>query len=220
MADVAGAILKGYDRWERKPADFYATPHETTQSIIDALGLPKDWFILDPGCGDGKLLRVFTANGYDTTLGTDLRHTGYGAGGVDFLTAKFVGPQPDAIVMNPPFSLATEFIERALEMRPKVIAVLLKADFWNAQDRLSLGRTARFTHEYPLTWRPAFLEKERGKSPLMNCTWFVWRRDASGFFWRQLERPTAVPKIEGLGLTVAMANLAAALDDLSETLAG
>ena len=34
--------------------------------------------------------------------------------------------------------------------------------------------------ELNLTWRPAFLEKERGKSPLMDCMWVVWVRGHEG----------------------------------------
>jgi hypothetical protein len=213
LQGIAGAVMDGYAKWERKPHDLYPTPEETTQAIINALGLPKDVKVFDPGCGDGKLLRVWTANGYFKTFGSDIRKTGYGTGGVDFLRTEFIGEQPDVICMNPPFSLATEFIEKALAMAP-IVAVLLKADFWNAQDRIALGNRYRPTHEYPLTWRPKFLESERGKNPLMNCTWFVWRRDAKGFFWRQLVRPTEYPVLEYRGTLVAMADLEAALEDL------
>lgn len=230
MADVAGAIQKSFATWDRKPHDFYATPEETTQAVIDALRLPKTALICDPACGDGKLLRIFTANGYENTVGSDIRHTGYGHGGLDYL-----GPSEDpnegslgqlaeyglidAIVMNPPFSLATEFLEKALQQAP-IVACLLKADFWNAQDRLPLGGSMPPTHHFPLTWRPVFLKKERGNNPLMNCTWFVWRRDANGrTFWRQLTKPQEFPVLTYRGLGPAMADLGAALDDLSESLA-
>lgn len=217
MADVAGAIRKGYAAWERKPSDFYATPEETTQAIIDALQLPKDARVCDPCCGDGKLLRIFTANGYENTGGCDLRHTGYGRGGVDYLATTFEKPWPDAIVMNPPFSLATEFIEKALIEAP-IVAALLKADFWNAQDRGNLARAHPPTAHHPLTWRPKFLEKERGSNPLMNCTWFVWRREARGTYWRQIDKPKQYPILTYRGLGPAMADLGAALDNLTEAL--
>lgn len=215
---IAGAIVDGYAKWERKPHDFYSTPEETTQAIIDALQLPKSAKIFDPCCGDGKLLRIFTANGYHRTEGCDIRHTGYGHGGVDYLPTEFIGEKPDVICMNPPFSLATEFIEKALKEAP-IVAVLLKADFFNAQDRLALGGSTPPTHQYPLTWRPKFLEQERGKNPLMNCTWFVWRKDARGVFWRQLVRPKDYPVLTYRGVSPALADLGAAFDDLSDTLA-
>jgi predicted Rdx family selenoprotein len=218
---IAGAIVEGLSRWERKPHDLYPTPEDATQAIIDALRLPKDALIYDPGCGDGKLLRVFTANGYMNTVGSDLRHTGYGRGGWDYLSPDQTilwERKPDAIIMNPPFSRALEFIEKALTQAP-VVATLLKADFFNAQDRTTLGRAQPPTHHYPLTWRPIFLAKERGKNPLMNCTWFVWRRDMSGkIFWRQLDKPTEYPVLEYRGISVVSAELGDAFDMLSEAM--
>lgn len=226
---IAGAIIEGYARWERKPADVYPTPEDATQAIIDALRLPKDALIADPGCGDGKLLRVFTANGYHNTVGADIRHTGYGHGGMDYF-GKAGGPLEgslgwlaefgliDAIVMNPPFSMALEFIEKALTQAP-IVAVLLKADFWNTQDRSQLGRTTPPTHHYPLTWRPVFLKKERGNNPLMNCTWYVWKRGEKALFWRQLMRPAEFPVLEYRGISPALADMGAALDDLTEAFA-
>jgi hypothetical protein len=217
MANLAGAIHKGYETWERKAHDLYPTPEDVTQALIDALRLPKTASILDPCCGDGKLLRVFTANGYHKTRGCDIRYTGYGWQGRDYLAKNFETMGSDAIVMNPPFSLATEFIEKALTEAP-IVAVLLKADFWNTQDRHQLGRTQPPTHMYPLTWRPAFLKKERGNNPLMNCSWFVWRKDAKALYWRQLTRPRDVPLLGYRGISPALADLGAALDDLTSVI--
>ncbi len=212
---IAGAVIDGYAKWDRKPADVYPTPEETTQAIIDALRLPKDTEIFDPACGDGKLLRVFTANGYEFVSGLDIRHTGYGLGGFDYLKTKcWGGERPLAIVMNPPFSLAGEFIAKALDEAP-IVACLLKADFWCAQDRGHLGRTNPPTHHYPLTWRPKFLKKERGDNPLMNCAWYVWKRDTKSVFWRQLDRPKQFPVLTFRGINPSLADLGAAFDDLS-----
>ena len=58
--------------------------------------------------------------------------------------------------------------------------MLLKAQYWNTKNRKALVRETKPYMELNLTWRPAFLEEERGKSPLMDCMWVVWKRGHTG----------------------------------------
>lgn len=182
---MAKAIVDSYKKWDRKPADLYPTPVDGTESLIPVLKAMKRpdgspiKTIWEPACGDGRLARVLEWHGF-TVIATDLReYPGYGHGGLDFLLSS---PQDkwgevveiDAIVTNPPFSLAEEFIRRAHMFTPNV-AMLLKQTFWNVGGR---SRGLWFDHmpdlELKLTWRLAFLASERGNSPLMDCMWNVW----------------------------------------------
>lgn len=156
--------------WERKPADFYATPAAATQGLLDTNPPPKG-LVCEPACGDGEIARVLEANGYEVDA-SDIRHTGYGIGGKDFFNKRSKG---GAYFTNPPFSMAPEFIHHALvTLECEYLALLLKSNFWHTKGRLELKRKLPPTGEHAITWRLAFLEKERGKSPLMDCTWFVW----------------------------------------------
>src|SRR3546814_632303 len=123
---IADAIITSYKKWERKPADLYPTPVDGTESLIPALkamkrpdGLPVKR-IWEPACGDGRLARVREWHGFEV-IATDLReYPGYGVGGLDFLDEHPMTKwgwdigEIDAIVTNPPFSLAEEFIRRSL----------------------------------------------------------------------------------------------------------
>lgn len=183
---MAGAIAAAMAKWARKPADLYPTPVDCTYSLLPHIAdlLPPDALVLEPACADGQMVRPLREFGY-RVIGTDLRPdvTG-GTGGIDFLAGE--GPDPefgdhafDAVITNPPFKAADAFIRRALEIAP-VAVMLLKAQYWNTANRKGLFRDTKPYMELNLTWRPAFLEAERGKSPLMDCMWVVWKRGHTG----------------------------------------
>ena len=116
MTMVAGVGMHSHaDRGH----DFYATPPEAVHSLI---AIERKWFpdcrvIWEPACGDGAISKVLESYHYDV-VSTDLVDRGYGEGGRDFLTcASLVN---SAIITNPPFKLAREFIDTALEHAPYV----------------------------------------------------------------------------------------------------
>lgn len=121
-------------------------------------------------------------------IGTDI------SGGVDYLTAE-TPENVDFIITNPPFSLAQEFIEKSLE-RGIPFAFLLKSQFWHAKKRYALFYAHPPTYVLPLTWRPDFLFKTRGKgSPLMDVMWVVWIPGKTHTLYRPLAKPETT--IEG-----------------------
>lgn len=185
---IASAITKSYKLWKRKPADLYPTPVEATESIIDVIkamrrpdGKPIKT-IWEPACGDGRIARVLEHHGF-TVISTDLReYPGWGYGGINFITEHpeekwgWELPEIDLILTNPPFVNAEAFIRRALELCPNVM-LLLKQTYWNTKGRIALWEELTPSMELKLTWRLAFLRKERGGSPLMDCMWAVWHHD-------------------------------------------
>lgn len=180
---IAGAIAASMAKWARKPADLYPTPPDCTYSLLPHLEqfLPVGSHVLEPACADGQMSKALEEFGY-VVDSTDLRpDVKYGTGGVDFLAddTYIADDYYDAIITNPPFNAAEQFIRRALQYAP-VVAMLLKAQFWNTKNRKKLFRETRPALELNLTWRPAFLEAERGKSPLMDCMWVVWVRGHEG----------------------------------------
>lgn len=183
MGTMADAITSSLAKWERKPADFYPTPVDGTNSLVPVLQALDVHRVWEPACGDGRLSRVLDWHGFDV-ISTDLReHSGFGYGGLDFLTDTpaskwgWLTGDVDAIVTNPPFALAEPFIRRARSLAPTVV-MLLKATYWNTQGRIALFDEHKPAYEFKLTWRLPFLEKERGKSPLMDCIWVVWNDEA------------------------------------------
>lgn len=222
---MAGAIQASYRAWERKPSDFYPTPYDVTQSLMPIVKemVSDGGKIWEPCSGNMDMTRVLEWHGYEVTS-TDIRETGQGISGFDFLNddpqEKWGWiPDPEMIVMNPPFSLAAEFIERALSYTPNV-ACLVKIDYWNAISRLPLFERRRPTFFLPLTWRPAFLRKERGNSPLMNCAWVVWTEvnDLGDICVFEPMRKLTYPGYQSDGIRTGFAKLMQEIDALTEVI--
>lgn len=87
----------------RKASDFYPTPPEATVALLKFLSLPAQAHIWEPACGEGHMVDVMEAMGYEVT-GTDIQ------AGDDFLTIPLMGC--DWIITNPPFRLAEQFIRQ------------------------------------------------------------------------------------------------------------
>ena len=163
---LASRIVGGNSAFGRNKSDFYPTPPEATQALLDFLHIPTSMRIWEPACGEGHMVEVMERNGFDV-IGTDIQS------GTDFLTEEM----PDGvgwIITNPPFSLAEDFIKKC-SSHDVPFALLLKSQYWHAARRLSLFLDHPPMYVLPLTWRPDFTFKTRGKgSPLMDVIWCVW----------------------------------------------
>lgn len=115
----------------RMERDFYPTPPDVTQALINYLKIPQGKLIWECACGDGDMVEVFQQNGYKC-IGTDIKD------GYDFLTHSV---DCDWIITNPPFNLSEQFIKRAVELK-KPFAFLLKSQYWHSKRRLKLFEIA------------------------------------------------------------------------------
>ena len=163
----------------RKASDFYPTPPEATVALLKFLSLPAQAHIWEPACGEGHMVDVMEAMGYEVT-GTDIQ------AGDDFLTIPLMGC--DWIITNPPFRLAEQFIRQCAKHK-KPFALLLKVQFWNAAKRYKLFREITPTRVLPLTWRPDFTGKGQA---MMDMAWCVWDLAPRGTtYFLPLEKPNA-----------------------------
>ena len=179
---LASRINGGNTAYQRSETDFYPTPPDVTFALLDFLAIAKTTKIWEPACGAGDMARAIKDRGYDV-IGTDISE------GADFLTTE--PPEGTGmIITNPPFSKSEEFIKRAVELQIP-FAFLLKSQYWHAGRRYELFSGNAPTYVLPLTWRPDFLFKQRGKgSPLMDVMWCVWLRlPGSGTTYWPLKRP-------------------------------
>jgi hypothetical protein len=149
----------------RHPDGFYKTPETATLALISAIGPYLDAEIHEPACGDGAIARVLTRHGY-RVVATDLIDRGYGYR-ADFFKK---GPASPIVITNPPFHLADRFIAESVP-NVRLVALLLKSDYWHARSRIALHAAFPPRQELILTWR---LDWTGQKRPTMNCTWFVW----------------------------------------------
>ena len=177
----AAAIIGSGPKARRHALDFYATPPEATEALLQNVAL--DGRVWEPACGDGAMARVIEAHGYQV-VGTDIEPRGYGMA-LDFLRARSL--LGDSIVTNPPFSRAYAFAEHALRLKPRLVALLLKSQFWHAVSRLGMFTRWPPAEILALTWRPDF--DGRG-APTMDLIWTVWRDGCRGpTIYRPVPKP-------------------------------
>lgn len=148
----------------RRKNDFYPTPKEATQALIDFLELEKTVTIWEPAAGKYDIVHVLEDNGYKDIIATDI------ITGTDFLNNDIQLNPGDWIITNPPFSLSSEFIKTAFNKKCN-FAFLLKAQYWNSKKRYTLFYETKPAYVLPLTWRPDFTGQ---KNSLMDCIWCVW----------------------------------------------
>jgi hypothetical protein len=157
---------------KRLKHDAYQTPDWVVEQLCEVERLPSQ--IWEPCAGEGQLANVLRQHG-SKVIETDLDPRTRSQRRLDFLAAR--RPLAKAVVTNPPYRIATKFIRHALSLGVEYLALLLKADFLNAQERHQLiseiGYPARI---WSLTSRPDF---RRQGAPPMNCSWFIWDGHAS-----------------------------------------
>jgi hypothetical protein len=182
-------VSQRYSGYQRVANDHYATPAWVTDALLPHIRpqivISDNWArpdslaaverfklaIWEPACGEGKMTAVLDGAGH-WTVGTDIEQ------GVDFLVQQHTPlGSIRAIITNPPYNLATEFIEHALTlMRPVrgIVAMLLRADFDHARTRGHLfARHPAFARRIALTRRIRWFEDSKG-NPSFNHSWFLW----------------------------------------------
>lgn len=154
---ATGRNLPGHERAE---SDFYATPPEVTRAILPFLDFVSIQSALEPCAGDGAIKKAIEATGYDL-----MKWYGYE---LDYDRAQESGfakpcdaveetwPDVDLVITNPPFSLAEEFVVKALVDCPRAEkAFLLRLAFLEGQGRAAFHR-AYPSDVYVLPKRPSF----------------------------------------------------------------
>jgi len=155
--------------YARKKDDAYYTPEWVTQALISHIP-SRVSTIWEPASGRGAIATVLNKAGFKITA-TDL------ARGDDFFQTRY---DVQAVVTNPPFKLANEFIARALLMTERsrgFVAMLLATDFDHAKGRRHLfGGCPQFAKKIVLTKRIVWFEPVIA-SPSSNHAWFCfdWR---------------------------------------------
>ena len=174
---IAQSIV-GFSTDGGRPADdFYITPPEATKALlaVEKFG-PRLW---EPACGDGTMSRTLEEAGYKVTS-TDLNSHGYGVSGVDFLTS-WDCPRYD-IVTNPPFKLAQEFAEHALNVAGAKVALLCRLAFLEGQRRKTFFKAHPPRRVWVFSWRVSMWRRGEvtGKGKMMAYAWYVWERGYRG----------------------------------------
>lgn len=103
----------------QEPNGYYTTPEYVTDKICIWLkeNIPSsiNWKIWEPACGNGRMVNSLKNNGFNVTNTSDIIDRGVSNVEIcDFLKSE--KKDVDCIFTNPPYSLATEFAEKAMEL--------------------------------------------------------------------------------------------------------
>lgn len=178
---------------KRRELDFYPTPPEVTEALLRSGVLPiaPGATVWECASGSGAMSRVLEAWGYNV-LSTDIQPECYGQGGIDFTEVDVSNTRVDAVITNPPFYAAEDFVSKGLKAAD-VVALLFKSQFWHAKKRLDLFQKTRPAFVMPLTWRPDFLQREKS-APTMEVLWTVWVKGSRGCKYIPLAKPLNVTR--------------------------
>lgn len=166
---------------ERVEKDFYATPKESTEALLNNFDLSNCESFYEPACGDGAISKILLNRFKDALVrSTDLVNRGYGRGEVDFLKISNAD-KFDCIITNPPFKLIKEFIEKALTLSNKYIIMFAKIQLLEGLDRYKLFQKNPPKYVYVFSNRQNPLRNgnsldEKGKKwcSTMCFAWFIW----------------------------------------------
>lgn len=143
--------------------DNYYTPPVALEALYPYIN--KESRIWEPAAGDGFLSNALSSKGFNVTS-TDIKT------GICFLTSE--PPEYDIMITNPPFSLKTEFLNRAFSLG-KPFAMLLNIDSLGGKGRqklfkqygiqlIMLGGRLHFQTPHLKTSTPNF-----------ETAWFCWQ---------------------------------------------
>lgn len=170
----------------RAKNDFYPTPAWCTRALLDEEPFAgASW---EPAAGDGAIVDVFKAAGLPV-IGTDLVDRGRAdiAPGVDFLlpfSAPLAAFDAPNIVTNPPFDLAVAFVDRALQLASRKVAMLLRWN-WVASQGLRTDKPCprvnllRRADRVLVLGRVNFLPPggvDLGHGPKHDFCWVIWNK--------------------------------------------
>jgi hypothetical protein len=162
--------------------DLYETPTVAVHALLRTEKLPE--ILWEPACGRGAIVNVLRGAGHKV-YATDLVDYGLddAESRVDFLMEHDPGFCVGAIVTNPPFKLADQFVRHALLLCPRVV-MLLRLAFLESERRRAilengwLARVHVFRNRLPMMHRDGW-DGPRATSAT-PFAWFVWDRAHRG----------------------------------------
>jgi hypothetical protein len=160
----------------RPDHDFYPTPREATLALLEVEEFTGD--IWEPACGDGAISVVLEEFGH-VVKSSDLIDRGYGEGGKDFL---FSTDTATNLITNPPFTLAEDFVRKALLTTTGKVAILGKLQFLEGAKRKKMFESTPLKAVYVFSKRLSMYRngEKMKNSGMIAFAWFVWEHGYEG----------------------------------------
>lgn len=162
-------------------AEYFQTDQWAIEAILECEILTRA--VIDPCCGDGRMAEAAVRHGY-STIASDLYDWGYGEVGHNFLDPDYIFAEDvegATVFINPAFSIACQFVDRARELGARKI-VCFQRSVW----RESSKRRAWWAAHPPSRiyqcgdraecWYGTIPEAERGGGANQPHSWYIWER--------------------------------------------
>lgn len=170
---------KGMGKEKRDKYDYYATNPIAVDYLLEYETF--DHNVWECACGEGNISKKLEEYGYNVKS-TDLIYRGFGEEKpVNFLmeTEKFDGD----IITNPPFRNALEFVNKALELSKRKVAMLMKLQFLETKKRYN-----KLFNKHPPSKVYIFVKRiecyKNNEIPnyagAIAFAWFVWDKEYDG----------------------------------------
>ncbi len=163
--------------------DLYETPDVAVHALMRVEKLPE--VVWECACGPGRIVNVLRNAGHKV-YATDL--VDYGCpdseSGVDFLMEKAPSFAVGAIVTNPPYKLANQFVAHALALGLPKVVMLLRLAFLESNRRSAildgglLARVYIFRKRLPMMHRDGWAGRKASSAICFG--WFIWELGHSG----------------------------------------
>lgn len=183
---LRGPLRKTATRaWKRHPQDWYVEDPWVSRRLFEVEKF--EGRILDPACGEGRIVRSARQAGLKC-IGSDIvrRAIGFRVGDFFLMTQ----PAPN-IVSNVPFRFAMAFVGHALNLAQHKVAILLPAGWVQADTRSRWLCRTPLARIWLITPRPSMppgnLPKKfrsrsgrKGGNGTTDYAWFVWEQGHTG----------------------------------------
>jgi hypothetical protein len=192
----------GQHAYKERRLDCYETPVCAVEALLCVENIPH--FVWEPACGPGAIVKVLRARGHEVfatdkfDYGWDYREV-FASDKFDFSrdyriadffvaqewTGRYPGdPNKPAIVTNPPYQLAAQFVRHAIELKCPYIAMLLRLAFYESERRGDIlddrppARIHTFKRRLPMMHRAGWTGPRA--SSAIAFAWFVWDQNYHG----------------------------------------
>jgi hypothetical protein len=169
------------DPYAERGHDLYETPAGAVRALLAVEKFTGP--IWEPACGPGSIVRVLRAEGH-RVVATDLLDYGCpdSSGGLDFFQQRRAPEGVTAILTNPPFMHADDFVRHALTLVPRVV-LFLRLAFLESESRCDILDGGALARVYPFRNRvscPRYGFEAESNATAIAFAWFSWDRDHKG----------------------------------------
>ena len=167
----------------REVNDYYATNPDDVQIFLDKLqedGINLNHSLWEPACGQGHISDILIARGHNVQS-SDLINRGYGLE-LDYLTSPQTSWRGD-IITNPPFTFASEFIYRSMDLLETggLLLLLLPLRYLETKTRYTLFQSYMPKYIYTYSYRISIGKGGlfEGSNAVAYC-WLIWEKGFEG----------------------------------------